>query len=819
MDPSGHLLVVDDSPEQLRLLVSTLEGAGHRVRPADSAELALAAMARESPELVLLDLQLADQSGFVVCDRLKANDALRDIPVLFISGVSDLGERLAGFRHGAVDFIVKPVNGEELLARVHTHLELARLRRRLSEQSAALQQTASQLVCEIAERRKAQAELEEKASRLTLATQAGGIGIWDWDITADRLFWDETLHTLYGLPGRASDEPSSIWDSLLHPDDRVRCREELQRALDGHHDIDTDFRILWPDSTVRHLRSRARLQRDAEGRAVRMLGISWDISAQKRNDERLQLFSRAVEQSPASVVITNTRGEIEYVNEKFTSVTGYAATEVLGQNPRVLKSGRTSSDEYRQLWSTIEHGDVWKGEFHNKNKRGQTYLESATITPIRGEGGRITHYLASKEDITARRAAEADLRHERWLLNCLMDTVPTFIFFKDAEGRFLRVNQALATLQGATSPDEMVGRTDADYFQESDARTTAADEAIILQTGRPLLEKAEHLTNRSGESRWFLTSKMPLRDSSGTIIGTFGLSSDITVQKRSEAERLALQVQLNQAQKLESIGRLAAGIAHEINTPSQFVSDNISYVSRAMGDIERLLAAQGEVIALLEKHPPLAPEIENVLLPTRRIKQAKLRQEVPAALADAFDGMGRITKIVRAMKSFSHPGSNEMALTDLNQAIESTLIVCRNEWKYVAELETHFAPDLPPVPCLRGDFNQVVLNLVVNAAHAIADVVAKAPGAKGRITVSTRVAGPWVEVRIGDTGTGISESARPHLFEPFFTTKPVGKGTGQGLALARSVIVDRHQGTLTFESEMGRGSTFLIRLPLPSSHD
>ena len=207
---------------------------------------------------------------------------------------------------------------------------------------------------------------------------------------------------------------------------------------------------------------------------------------------------------------------------------------MLGQNPRVLKSGRTSSDEYRQLWSTIEHGDVWKGEFHNKNKRGQTYLESATITPIRGEGGRITHYLASKEDITARRAAEADLRHERWLLNCLMDTVPTFIFFKDAEGRFLRVNQALATLQGATSPDEMVGRTDADYFQESDARTTAADEAIILQTGRPLLEKAEHLTNRSGESRWFLTSKMPLRDSSGTIIGTFGITRDVTATKEAE---------------------------------------------------------------------------------------------------------------------------------------------------------------------------------------------------------------------------------------------------------------------------------------------
>jgi signal transduction histidine kinase len=278
-------------------------------------------------------------------------------------------------------------------------------------------------------------------------------------------------------------------------------------------------------------------------------------------------------------------------------------------------------------------------------------------------------------------------------------------------------------------------------------------------------------------------------------------------------------VQLNQAQKLESIGRLAAGIAHEINTPSQFVSDNISYVSRSMADIERLLAAHGGIVAYLEKSGPLPPEVEALLQPIRKIKQARLRQEVPAALADASDGMGRITKIVRAMKSFSHPGGDEMTLTDLNQAIDSTLIVCRNEWKYIADLETDFAPDLPTVPCLRGDFNQVILNLVVNAAHAIADVVAQTPGTKGRITVSTRAEGDWVEVRISDTGTGIPESARPHLFEPFFTTKPVGKGTGQGLALARSVIVDRHKGSLTFETELGRGSTFILRLPLSSSHD
>jgi PAS domain S-box-containing protein len=290
-EPTGHLLVVDDSPDQLRLWVTTLSAAGHRVRPADSAELALAAISRDPPELVLLDLRLADQSGFAVCDRLKSDEALRDIPVLFISGVSDLNERLAGFRRGAVDFIVKPVNSEELLARVHTHLELARLRRRLSEQAVALQEAARQLELEVAERRRAQAELEEKASRLTLATQAGGIGIWDWDLRNHRLFWDETLHLLCGLPPQAGVEPASIWETVIHPADRARCQEELRSALAHLCDLDTEFRILRADGVVRHLRFRARVQRDDTGQAVRILGISWDITEQKRTVERLQLFS------------------------------------------------------------------------------------------------------------------------------------------------------------------------------------------------------------------------------------------------------------------------------------------------------------------------------------------------------------------------------------------------------------------------------------------------------------------------------------------------------------------------------------------------
>jgi signal transduction histidine kinase len=190
-----------------------------------------------------------------------------------------------------------------------------------------------------------------------------------------------------------------------------------------------------------------------------------------------------------------------------------------------------------------------------------------------------------------------------------------------------------------------------------------------------------------------------------------------------------------------------------------------------------------------------------------------LLAEIPKAISQSADGIDRVATIVRAMKEFAHPGSAEKAAVNLNKAIESTVTVARNEWKYVADLHTTLDPTLPPVPCLVGEFNQVVLNMIVNATHAIADAV-KGTGGKGTITIGTRRAGDFVEVCIADTGMGIPESIRHRIFDPFFTTKEVGKGTGQGLAIARSVVVDKHGGTIAVESQVGTGTTFIIRLPL-----
>jgi signal transduction histidine kinase len=279
-------------------------------------------------------------------------------------------------------------------------------------------------------------------------------------------------------------------------------------------------------------------------------------------------------------------------------------------------------------------------------------------------------------------------------------------------------------------------------------------------------------------------------------------------------ERKGLEEQLRQAQKLEAIGQLAAGIAHEINTPAQYVGDNATFLQETWPALEAVLQACLQ-LRVEAAAGPIAPEsIAKLLQYTEKADPTYLLGEIPQAIAQALEGVQRISKIVRAMKEFSHPGSEGKCAIDINRAIETTIAVARNEWKYVADIDTSFADDLPAVVCLAGEFNQVILNLLINAAHAIGDAVKGRSGSKGTITIATRRHGEWMEVQISDTGSGIPENIRARIFEPFFTTKEVGKGTGQGLALAHAVIVKKHHGKIWFESEIGKGTTFFLRLPL-----
>jgi PAS domain S-box-containing protein len=402
--------------------------------------------------------------------------------------------------------------------------------------------------------------------------------------------------------------------------------------------------------------------------------------------------------------------------------------------------------------------------------------------------------------------AEAALRSAHAESELFINSVPSILIGTDSVGQITRWNLAATTTFGL-SADAVLGKPlqNCEIHWLHPQLDGEVDSWFQVERS----EKRENVMFEKDGHRRFLGLTIIKADlfSSGKGTGFLITGADTT-------ERKILEEQLRQAQKLEAIGQLAAGIAHEINTPAQYVGDNAKFLQETWPAVSKIL---GLCLRLREQSLSgcVAPDtIAELGQCTEAADPTYLLHEVPQALAQALDGVGRISKIVRAMKEFSHPGSEGKCATDLNHAIETTIAVARNEWKYVADVQTCFADNLPFVPCLAGEFNQVILNLLINAAQAIGDVIRKGPASKGTITITTKSEDDWVEVQIKDTGAGIPEEVRARIFEPFFTTKEVGKGTGQGLALAHAVIVKKHDGKIWFESEVGKGTTFFLRLPL-----
>ncbi|MBL3527672.1 MAG: PAS domain S-box protein [gamma proteobacterium endosymbiont of Lamellibrachia anaximandri] len=404
-----------------------------------------------------------------------------------------------------------------------------------------------------------------------------------------------------------------------------------------------------------------------------------------------------------------------------------------------------------------------------------------------------------------------DLAEKEQRSSSILDAAVDGIVTVDEQGRIDSFNHAAEMIFGC-SQKEAIG-LDFSLFMESDEMNggSIGDLSVGVLGNRTMIREING--KRSDETIFPMDLAL-----SETYLGERRLLilviRDISQRKQAELERVKMELQLRQAQKLEAIGQLAAGIAHEINTPTQFVSDNTSFLQDAFQDIKKLCGFRHRVIEAVEADT-LTPElIETAKAVADDIDIDYLHDEIPEAIEQSLEGLRRIKKIVGAMKEFSHPGTEEKSCIDINQAIRSTVEVSRNEWKYFAEMVLELDPALPATPCLPGELNQAILNLIVNAAHAIEDQAEDDSDSLGTITIRTLKRDERVEIKVTDTGCGVSEDISGRIFDPFFTTKQVGKGTGQGLAIAYSSIVDRHGGTIGLESEIGRGTTFTITLPV-----
>lgn len=526
--------------------------------------------------------------------------------------------------------------------------------------------------------------------------------------------------------------------------------------------------------------------------------------------QRSESFLRAITSNVNDLIfVLNDETKWVYANPSHRDYLGYEPSELEGREIIPLVHPEDCNVLERAIDQLIHSGLPVTINLRMRHKNGMWRYLEAHHALMRNPAGDVDGIVVSARPIDDRILVEQKLQAAYSETELFFQSIPSILIGIDSEGIITRLNQTAVKHLG-TDAQSVIGHYIYDcgiQWVHPDFKSEVEDWLKAETTYR--YDNLCFL--REGKTRFLglnVRRLPPLHDTTRAIFIVTG--ADIT-------ERKQLEEQLRQAQKLEAIGQLSAGVAHEINTPTQYVSDNVRFLKDSWQDLGNLLQASLELRKAAAEGPVSEDLIGTFDQLSKKADIEFMLQEIPSAIDQAQEGLQRVAKIVKAIKEFSHPGSAEKKGVDLNKAIETTITVAKNEWKYVSDLEAQLDPELGLVPCLSSELNQVVLNLIVNAAHAIADRLGENSGDKGKITVTTRRRAPWAEIDIQDSGQGIPVEIRSRIFEPFFTTKELGKGTGQGLALAHSVVVNLHQGQIWFDSEVGVGTTFHIRIPLEAT--
>ena len=582
-----------------------------------------------------------------------------------------------------------------------------------------------------------------------------------------------------------------VWDFAV-PEEREDSRASVGRKFaEGRVQPPHNRRYIAANGEERIFQIHERLIIQPDGEVTGIRTAMLDLTGAQESERKIKFQAGLLEQVGDAIITLDRDYRVTYCNEAAERLFGMAAGEALGTDYRSLVSVEPAASERQAVFAPVSERRFWKGEIAVTNRNGKRTVLDVSDSALRDQNGDLQGIIAILRDVTERKLAEDKIV---WLASFPEQNPNPVMEIEVRSGLVRYVNPVARDLfpdlqrQGWTHP-WLAG---------------------LEQLAEGLTRADEHEARRDVivDDRYWARTIQYLPEA--RRVRVYGI--DITERKRAEEALRQSQSQLLMAQKLESIGQLAAGIAHEINTPIQYIGDNATFLAEAFRDLLRFVEPHTELASAL-RNPGRTDFVTALEQTVQNVDVNYLRDEIPKATEQLLEGVAQVARIVRAMKEFSHPGPVEKAPVDINRAIESTVLISRNEWKYVAELTTDLDPELPPVPCVAGEFNQVILNLIVNAAYAIGDVV-RGSDRKGSIRIGTRRDGEWVEVRVSDTGAGIPEDIRTRIFTPFFTTKEVGKGTGQGLAMAHAVIVKKHQGTIRFESEIGVGTTFVVRLPL-----
>lgn len=650
------ILIVDDNKANLEMLSWILREHGYEPRPVPGSKLAFLAAQADPPALILLDINMPEMNGFEFFEKLKADETLAKIPVIFVTGLLEVADKIKAFSMGAVDYVTKPFQPEEVCSRVGNHLRLRRLQDEVERYNNHLeelvQEKIRQISLNVSKRKKVEDALHGKERQYRMLLHNLSVGVLIYYPDGSIQFCNEEAARLFGfpaelicgenlvnLPWRFIREDGSEMQPEEYPAQMVlasrkplnECIMGISRAGKG----DTVWGLV-----------KAYPEFDSAQKLDRIVMTFVDVTARKNAEEHLRRLAAAIEQTGEAMCITDDGGVIQYVNPAFEQVSGYTREELVGQTPHIIYSGIQDEDFYRSLWETISGGETWEGRIVNKRKDGTLYTETAVISPIRDNSGRIVNYVSVKRDIT---------------------------------------------------------------------------------------------------------------------------------------EQLHMQAMLNQAQKMEVVGQLSGGIAHDFDNLLSIIS---CYSYLLLEDPDLKSSARPQIKEILR-----AGESASSL--TRQLLMFSRRQVAEPQVIDLGNIVSEMNKMLKRL---------------LGKKISISLENCPILWQIKAD----------PI-----QMEQIVMNLAVNARDAMPD--------GGKITVKTEnlklesenhpvnppadiIPGSYVVLTVCDTGCGMDEEVKQRIFEPFFTTKESGKGTGLGLATVYG-IVKQGNGYIDVQSEIGKGTTFKIYFP------
>ena len=801
-----RILIVDDAPDLLELLNILLKNEKYECTDAPDAAEARELLKVQPFDLILCDINMPGESGLDFVRFTLAE--YPDTAVIMMSGMASRQIAAEAMSIGAYGYLIKPFDKIQLLIAMDNAFRRLAIEKERIDHIEKLDTLVLERTLELQENI---GKLKNSEERLRTIMENVPVGIVTVEIQSRRIAEANRFITkILGRPRR---------EFIGKPCHRFFCKGRSVvcpilgkgKRICNHESV-----IQRPDgSSVPVIQTAVPVTLNGK---KHLIHIFVDITEQryakenylKENKEKKLLM----ESIPSIFVGVSNEDKIIQWNLAAETTLGIQAGDVMGIP---FRQCGVSWD-----WHRLEKG-ILLCKIHKKQVRldnlsftkadGSEGFLGITLAPMASEKTHDTDdigFIFIAADITALKQARSDLHQSEMRHRILFESSQDAILtLEPPSWRFTSCNQATLKLFNIKDRKTFTSLHPWEISPEVQPDGTASRQFALdhinkaMACGSVFFEYMHKKYNGDVFPATVLLTRMELSEEvllQGTV--------------RDVSEQKSLEVQLMQARKLEAVGQLAAGIAHEINTPIQYVSDNNRFMADAFEELMEILERYQRLEAHIKSGMNCTGLLENIADAVEQADMAYLQEEIPRAMEQTREGINRISEIVRSMKEFSHPGVKEKIAMDINRAIENTLTVSRNEWKYTAEVETDLAPSLPLIPCLPGELNQVFLNIIINAAQAIKEVVPDDSVQKGCIRITTRIHGEYLEIRISDTGPGIPKEIQPRIFDPFFTTKEVGRGTGQGLAISRSIIVEKHNGILEFETAPQKGTTFIIYLPI-----